>query len=247
MSRAATFAIGVTGGLLCLVVIIVFSLEAIVRTAVERIGTAQTQVPVRLKNVKLSPLAGRTNLEQLVIANPTGYAAPTAVAVRTIAAQLDWASLTSDRLVLSEVLIQGPEITFEGSLSDNNLQTIRKHLLQAAKTSQPSNSSATRASKAVVIRRLRIVDARVNVHLRTGTIEAKAEAIKLKPITIENLGDPDHPVSTADVAAQVFGALTHEAVASIGKTTGNLLGKGTEEAGHAIDRAVDGLKQLFSR
>ncbi len=235
------------GALLLVLVLAVFWLEAVVRMGVERVGSAHAKVAVTLKGVRLSLVGGRVVLDSLTVANPAGYQAPTAITVRSIAAQLDWMSLTTPRVVLPEVVVDAPDITFEGSPSGNNLQVIRKNLLAAVNASPASAGSASRGSRALVIKRLRIVDARVSVRLRAGTLETAVDGIRLKPITLENLGDPDHPLSTADVAARVFGALTREAVGTVGTATGSLIGESAKETGKTMERAVDGLRQLFSR
>lgn len=254
MSRHVTLGLLLLTGGLVLVLLVVFFLETLVRTGVERIGSANAKVAITVQHVRLSLVGGRAVLEGLAVANPPHFHTPTAVTIRSIAARLAWRTVASDRIVMPEVVIEGPEISFEGSLSDNNLETIRKNLIGAGKHGPSPPSHASKQSKAIVIQRLRIVGARVNVWLRTGTMETKVQGIRLKDITLENLGDPDHPLSAGDVAARVFDAMAQEAIGTIGKTTGGLLGKGadtlssgTQEAGKTVERAVEGLKQLFSK
>ena len=246
-TKIGTIGVVLVGGGLALALVVLLSLERLVRTGIERVGTEQAQVAVTVQGVRISLLAGRARVDGLTVVNPSGYQSPVALTVRSIAAQLDWASLASHRIVLPEVVIDGPELTFEGSLSDNNLETIRKNLIGSARVEGGQDPASGGQTNTFVIRRLRIVDTRVNLRLRAGSFESSGEGIRLKPITLEHLGDPAHPMSTADLAAKVFGALTQEAVGSIGKTAGGLVGKGADEAGKTVERAVEGLKRLFSK
>lgn len=247
MSRLTTLALLALVAVLLVLVIVVLALDMIVREGLERVASAHAKVPVTMQRVRISPFAGRAVLDGVAIANPPTYQAPAAVTVELVTAQIDWGTLTTDRVMFREVVIVRPDISFEGSLSENNLETLRRNFATSAKASGPSTGPSPQGSPRVIIQRLRIVDARVNVRLRTGTTETTLKGLRLKDLTLEHLGDPDQPLSTADLTAQVFDALTEEAVGAIGNAAGGLLGKGAEEAGKTVERAVQGLKQLFSK
>ncbi len=241
-------------GLFLIVTILVVSLERLARIGVERIGSHLTKTTVSLQGVSLSLVAGRAVLEGLMIANPSPYQSPTALSARRVTAELDWSTLVRDTLVIPELAIEEPDVTFEGSLSSNNLDTLRANLQAHTRSDAPTEGNRAPQGRTVIIRRLRITGAKVNVWIRTSTLETKAHGVRLKDITLENLGDPEHPLSTAEVSTKIFAALTQEAVAVLGKTTGGLVGQGADslmsgarEAGKTLDRAVDGLKQLLSK
>ncbi|GKS60357.1 hypothetical protein YTPLAS18_38840 [Nitrospira sp.] len=246
-STIGTAGVLLVGGALALTVVVLLSLERLVRTGIERIGSEQAKVAVTVRDVRISLLQGRARIEGLTVANPSGYQRPVALSVRSIAAGWDWRSLSSNRIVLTEMIIDGPELNFEGSWSDNNLETIRKNLNGSARVETRHDPDSGAGTNRYVVRRLSIIDTRVNLRLRTGSFQSSAEGIRLRPITLEHLGDPSHPLSTADLAAKVFDALTQEAVGSIGKTAGGVVEKSAEDAGKAVGRAVDGFKRLFSK
>lgn len=254
MSRPARLGLWTVAGLFVIVTTLVFSLERLARIGVERIGSHLTKTTVSLQGVSLSLVAGRAVLDGLAIANPSPYESPTALTARRVTAQLDWGTLARDPLVIPELVIEEPELTFEGSLSSNNFDALRASLQENARGADPTERSRAPQGRTVIIRRLRITGATVNVWIRTSTLETKAQGVRLKDITLENLGDPDHPLSTAEVSTQIFAALTQETFTVLGKTAGGLVGQGADslmsgarEAGKTLDRAVDGLKQLFSK
>ena len=76
-------------------------------------------VPVTLEDVDIALLSGknmRAGLTQLVINNPEGYETASAVSLPDIRVHVDWNSLLTDTVIVEEVLIVAPAITFEWSL-----------------------------------------------------------------------------------------------------------------------------------
>ncbi len=254
MSRPARLGLLTVAGLFVIVSILLVSLERLARIGVERIGSHLTKTTVSLEGVSLSLVAGRAVLDRLTIANPSPYQSPTALTARRVTAHLDWKTLVHDPLVITELGIEDPELTFEGSFSSNNLDALRANLQPQGPSSAPTEAGRAPQGRTVIIRRLRITGAKVNVWIRTSTLETKAQGVRIKDVTLENLGDPEHPLSTAEVSTKIFAALTQETLTVLGKTTGGLVGQGADsllsgarEAGKTLDRAVDGLKQLFSK
>ena len=64
----------------------------------------------------------------MFVGNPEGYQTPSAIKLGDIALAVEPGSLLSDTLVVDEINIQAPEITFEGTLSGNNLSKILQNL-----------------------------------------------------------------------------------------------------------------------
>src|SRR5580765_941829 len=96
--------------------VVFFSLNSIVTKGVETMGPKLTGVQVRLGSAKLSPLSGQGQLTGLFVGNPEGYKALSAIKVGDIKVEVQPSSVLSDTLVVDEVNIQAPEITFEGTL-----------------------------------------------------------------------------------------------------------------------------------
>lgn len=237
-SKIGTLGLLLIGGSLALAVVILLSLERFVRTEIERIVAEQAKVPVTVRDVRIAPFHGRARIDGVTVGNPPGFQQPVALSVRSIAVGWDWGSLATNRIVLPEMVIDGTELNFEGSLSDNNLETIRKNLSGLANVATTHGSDSGSGTNRYVVRRLSIVDTRVNIRLRAGSFQSSAEGIRLRPITLEHLGDPSHPLPTADLAAKMFDTLMQETVGSIGKTAGGVVRKSAEEAGKDDERGV---------
>jgi hypothetical protein len=93
-----------------------FSLGAIVKRGVERIGPAATQSEVKLKNAEVWLLAWRVRLTGIMIGNPAGYRTPSALEAASITVRFKPASLFSDKLVVQSIKVKDPVLTWEGGL-----------------------------------------------------------------------------------------------------------------------------------
>src|SRR5881409_3710652 len=99
-------------------------LDSAVKRAVETMGPNLTKVPVKLDYVNVSLLTGSGKIRGLVVGNPEGYKSPSAIRVGAGSLALKPASLLSDKVVIEAINLQGPEVTFETDLTQNNLSKI---------------------------------------------------------------------------------------------------------------------------
>src|SRR5579862_6567102 len=95
-------------------VAVAFSLGAIIKGAVEKIGPSATQVDVKLKSAEVWLLAWRVQLAGIVLGNPSGYSAPHSVMVGSVSVRFRPTSVFSDKWVVESIHVKAPVITFEG-------------------------------------------------------------------------------------------------------------------------------------
>ena len=98
-----------------------------------------------LGSADISPFSGSGKLSKLFVGNPQGYSTPFAMKMDSIKVGVQLGSVTKDIIVVNEINIQSPEITFDGGLSGNNLSKLQENLnsSSAASTSAPSNTVQT--------------------------------------------------------------------------------------------------------
>lgn len=227
--------------------------ESFVRRAVEEIGPSLTGTRVQLQDVNLSLFSGQLVLKDLSIGNPPGYQAPTAVRVRAIRATIDWSSLLRRPLFIREIVIEGPEVTLEGSPTRNNLTALRDHMQTATngassgRISKRERPSKQEQSATVIVKTLRIVETRVNVSLRTGSLETTVRGISLREITLRDLGGANHATSVGDITAQILGTLTAEVTGAVTKSGAGIIEQVGRTAERSASEAVDEVKGLFKR
>lgn len=130
--------------LLAGVFVVFLSLNSIVKKGFEAVGPKLTQVEMRLAGVNLSPLSGSGQLKGLFIGNPQGFKTESAIQVGEVKVAMKPMSLLSDTIVVEDVTVQAPEITFEWSLSGSNLGKILANLEEAVGGKDESAHRANR-------------------------------------------------------------------------------------------------------
>lgn len=193
------------------------NLDHIVKSAIEKYGSAATQASVDLDSVSLALSTGEGAMSDLTVGNPDGFSTPYALHLNNISVKLDTASLRgTGPIVIEEIAIAAPQIYYEvlGN-GKSNLSTLSDN---AAKYTS-GNESAARTAKArteaegtgrkVVIKNLRITDGLVVLehHLRVG----KSPGLKLPEIHLTNLGQKNKGLTPGEVTELVMKAITKNA------------------------------------
>jgi hypothetical protein len=186
-------------GLLGIVILIIavvvglgLTLDSAVKKGVETVGPMVIKVPVTLDSVKLSLLSGGGSVNGLVVGNPEGFKAPSAIQVGHSSVAVSVGSVFSDKIVVKSVVVKAPEITFETDLKRNNLNQILKNMEQAVggtDTHAPP-ADAKKANRKLQVNEFILTGGKINV---TVTSLAGASIIvPLPEISFKDLGTGPH-------------------------------------------------------
>lgn len=228
--------------------LVFFNLNSIVKKGVETVGPKLTKVDVRLGSATLSPMNGNGELNKLFVGNPEGYKTPSAIEVGNIKVAVQLRSVLSDTIVVDEVNIQAPEITFEGGLGGNNLMTILKNLEGGPEDVQPTpeGKPASEGGKKFFVKDVVINGGKIHVSI-TG-LGGKAVTVPLPPIHLTNIGSEDNGVTAAQLCKEILKPLIASAVKSGVEaiSVDNLKDLG-KDAAEKAGKAAEGLKGLFKK
>lgn len=238
----------VLGGLVVLIIIAVvvlaLSLDKIVKKSVNTLGPEITKVSVTVDDIHIGLLTGSAKVKGLVIGNPEGYKTPNAISVGTAAVGLDVASLLSDKIIIRSVLIDAPEITFEGGLSGNNLSQIAANAAGTNQTAATTTASGKPAKK-IEVDDFLLTGAKVHVSL-TGLVSKEA-TLTLPDIHLTDLGKSEDGLTAADLTKQILSAISTATVKAVADNAGSL-GNGLKtDAGKTLENATKGLGGLLNK
>ena len=104
------------------------NLGDVVKTAVEKGGSAATQVSVTLAKAEVKPTEGSATLSGLVVGNPPGFKTDNAFELGGISVKIDPATVTKDVVIVKEVVVQGPKVTYELGANGSNIDAIKKNV-----------------------------------------------------------------------------------------------------------------------
>jgi hypothetical protein len=249
---------GAVVGLLVLVVagvmiFVVSNLDGLVKKAIETVGSEVTGVKVAVSDVKISLTEGKGVIKGLSVGNPQGFKADSAFKLGEITLAIDTGSVTKDPVVIKEILVGSPEVTYEMAAGGSNVDAIQKNV--AAFTAKSGGGSGGQAKPAekdakagpkLVIDRLAVTGGKVN--LATPIPGAQASG-KLGDITLTGIGRDKGGASPAQVAQQFLDALTKSAVKAAGSMgiSGALEGAGKKVMEAAPADAVGAVKGLLGK
>lgn len=235
--------------LLVLLVALMLSLGHIIKAAVNTAGPKLAGVPVRLEKVIVNPLSGMVRIKGLVVGNPEGFNTPSAMELNDFKVKIKMSSLFSDAIVIEQILIDAPQITYEKSLKSSNLSTLQANLAPK-ETAEPKPEAAPEPkkekgpAKKVIIDDFQLNGAIVNVTITA--LGGKKLTVPLPDIKMQNIGRDSGGTSPAEVISEVFSSITKavgEAVASAGNIAGDALQGAAGAAGDAAKGAADSIKK----
>lgn len=221
-----------------------FSLNSLVKKAVETVGPTITKTDVRLASASLSPFSGSGRLSGFVVGNPDGYKGPFALKLGSIAVSVDKKTLLNDPIVVQSVIISSPEVMLMGTPGGTNLQKLMKNIQSSGPASGKQEKSSATESKKFVVREVVISGAKL--HLSANALNQKvSQTLSIPDIRLQNIGTAGKGVSARDIAMQVIDPLLNAAL----KEGLNALGKqglqqlqqqGARQLGNELNKALPG-------
>jgi len=199
--------------LVAFLVVIYLSLNTIVKKRVETMGPALTKVAVTIGQVSLSPFSGLGAVSDLVVGNPAGYKSESSFKVHEVRVALQPKSIFSDTLVIDEISIQSPEITFEGNLTSNNLSKILENIQASSGTDPKAPSSGTKAEKRYRVGSFVINGGKVN--LNTSLLGGKSSTAALPDIDLKDIGKDSAGVTAKELSEQIAQEITKKVLVAV--------------------------------
>ncbi len=245
------------------VIVLALSLTTLIKTGVETMGARMLGVPVTLEDVDISLPSGGTSiqasLKQLTIGNPKGYETEHALAFPYVLVRVDWRSLLSDTVIVEEVLIAEPSITFERLRLGSNLADIRRNVERNVRSDsddedddehEERHEEEEESEPRVHIKHVAMKDAEINVSLLGG--QSGVVRLPLPDIELRDIGNPSEGAGLRESSARIFDAV-YDAVINAVAQSGTIipkeikqLGKSAAELGKTVEEAGKKLlKGLF--
>jgi hypothetical protein len=232
--------LGIIGVIIIAGLIVLFtSLDRIVAAAIERLGSMTTQTDVKVSAVTLKMQSGEGSVKGIHIGNPSGFSTSDAFTLGDISIKIDTSTVTKDVVVIDQILISKPHITYEiNDSGQSNIDVINQNIKQLQGKSTPEAAKEKEKDWATVkllIRKLEIEGSQVDVHI---PVKPEPLTVKMPRIELANLGSGGEP--PREIAARILSELVKKvgpAVAQVGVE--KYLGKSVEEMKGQIQKQID--------
>ena len=252
--KMALLALGLTAAIAVVgIIVLALSLSTLIKTGVERMAPKILGVPVTLEDVDISLRSAtsvQASLTQLTIGNPKGYETEHALSVPNIRIQFDWPSLLADTIIVEEVLIAEPSITFERLRLGSNLHDIQANITRNIQSDSDDEHAEEReegyekeeeSESRVHIKIVTLKDAAMNVNLLGG--KRGAMRLPLPDFTVRDIGKASEGASLPEASATIFDALYAAIIKAVTKSgtvsleSAQQLGQSAMDLGKAVEKA----------
>ena len=215
-------------------------LDVAVKWTLEHYGPDVTGVPVKVREVQISPRNGRGSVRALELGNPPGFGAGQAVRLGEIRLALDPATVTGPVVVIHELAVENAAILYERGNGTTNLETIQKNIEAYAKQASAGEAKAEADGKArkrrFIVERLTLKG--VKVTMTNPALKGQGIAFDLPDIALRDVGKRQGGLTASELANVVANALMQRIAQKVISNI-ELLRKG------GVEGAIDALKGLF--
>ena len=230
-------------GAIAVFVFVLSSLDGLIQQAVERYGAEITKAEVKLAEVEIDVTSGKGALRGLKIGNPAGFETPSAFQLGAVSIAIDTDTITSDTVVITEIVIDAPDVTYELGSDGSNIDAIQRNV-EAYMARFESGDSATAdgggEGPKLIIEDLYITNGTINVS--ATFLGGKSLTTPLPDIHLEDIGKEDDGASPGEIAEQIIAAIKDSA-------TGAVSGLGLEDmmgaAGEMLEGVGEGAGELL--
>lgn len=233
------------------------NLGRVVKAGIEKFGPEFTQSPVTVAKVDLSPRSGSGSLTEFVVGNPAGYTSPHALRIGHAHFDVDASSLLKDKVIIEQFVLDQPEITLEGGLTDNNLKKLQANLDRFTAGEKDKPATETGATKKLQVNRFRVAGAKVNAQLNLPAVGAKNLSLTLPDIEFSNLGTGPEGITPAELSDKLINEVVKAVIPAVTAQVNNLIRDPagaakalTDKAGQtgdALNKATKGVGDLFKK
>jgi hypothetical protein len=179
---------------------------------------------VELKEAEVSVTSGEGALRGLRVGNPKGFATDSAFWLGEVSLKLDVATVASDTVVIKEIVIQAPEVTYELGAAGSNIDALKRNVENYAKQMSGGGGQGAGGSggDAGAEGPKLIIE---NLYVRNGTVKVSASAlggktlsVPLPTVHLKNIGKNTGGATPDEVMATLFSSLS----GSVGKAVSPL-------------------------
>ncbi len=218
--------------------------DTLIADAIRTYGPQILGVPVKLGGVKTDVANQSAELHGLVIGNPAGFTTPQALSLGAVGLKLDIASLTKDVILIKEISVVKPDITYEYKSGGSNLDVIQRHVEKfvADKTAEfgggkdeKKEDKPKEPGKKLIIDNFYLKDAKANVSAEI--LAGKVISVPVADLHLTDIGKKSNGATAGEATRQIISAVTSSVTkASSSLLTGSVEGikKGAEAVGGAL-------------
>lgn len=237
------------------VIFLLVNLSSVIKAVVEKVGSEATKAKVTLDAADVSLTSGKGSLRGLTVGNPAGFKTDNALKLGEISVQVDVSTVKSDVIVVKEIVIGAPKVTYEFAAGGSNIETLRKNVEAYAERGKPAAEGEKKGPR-LVIENLYVRDGRVDVS--ADFLKGEKAGVALPTIHLKDIGKKDgrnEGASAAEVAARVIASIGRSATSAVSTLNVGAIQDALRQGAGGAEKTIkegaegvqEGLKKVFGR
>lgn len=236
---------GLVALLLVVLIVVWFSLGAIIKSAVERVGPEVTGTEVRLDSAKLSIFDGEGALQGFLIGNPSGFEYPNAFTLGLVGLKVDTSTITDDVIVINSVHIEAPKITYESGEAGDNFKALLNNIQQRVGTTdtqaETEAEAAAGSEKKIIIEEFLLADGDITI---SHTMLEKDLNVPMPDLVLTDIGRNTNGATAAQAARQIFEQISEAVTKAVAESAlMEAARQQLEKARQEAEAKIDEMKQ----
>lgn len=180
-----------------------FYFDSIVTSGIEVVGSEVLGTEVAVDSVSISPLSGSGSISGLSIGNTADFDSEYAFQLAEVSVTLDTSSVFDDVVIIDNVTIIQPEITYETRITTDNIRALINNISGGGSSSSESAATGGEGGKRIVIREFRMLDPQLNLVAAVVTAP-----VPLPDIELNDIGAEDDSSTVADALELILSSLS---------------------------------------
>jgi uncharacterized protein involved in outer membrane biogenesis len=218
--------------IILIVVALSFSLNSIIKGGIETIGPKALGADVRIQDVSISLISGKGALKGMFIGNPSGFNTDSAFKLGEVKLALDVKSVFSDRIIIDEVYINAPDITYEKSMKGDNIKALLKNIESFTGAGEKTGPGKESAKSETKIQINNFIVKNGKIYMSVTALKGQNLSLDLPDIHMKDIGKDKEGSSVSKVMKQVFAVVNKNIVKA---TAGSLT-----DIGGTVEKTVKG-------
>lgn len=161
------------------------SLDGIVKTVIERVGSDVAGTKVSVGGVALRLAEGKATLSGLTVANPPGFSSEPAIRLGEVTIALDTSTLNHSPIVIKEVSVAAPAVALELGAGGSNLAVLRRNVTGATAGQDEAAPAQPEAAQSEPAKPEEAAKPEAAQAEPAKTEPAKTEPAKVEPAKVE--------------------------------------------------------------
>ncbi|WP_372366688.1 hypothetical protein [Candidatus Uabimicrobium sp. HlEnr_7] len=196
----------------------------LIKQGIQDKGSEVMGVPVTVENVDMPILTGIGKIENLIITNPQGEESDYTFKMGILNIEIDPETIKTEKVRIKKLIIDSPEISFEGDIKNNNIMQLQKNI-------QANKKDEKKKEKKVQLDYLKIQNGKLKLQFKG----LKSKTITLADLELENIGSGGD-TSISEMGQQIMRQFLKIITATLKK-----------EMGGNIKKIKDKIKPPFKR